>query len=85
MQGLGVLKEGDFYRQKVRLHALKFGNRRLPENQAAMRAEQSGGLAWPYEVSEVRAGCCQQGSYVNGIQRVPTEEQREMGSVFGFK
>ena len=32
----GVLKVGDLYRQQVRVHAWKFWNGRLPENQAAM-------------------------------------------------
>ena len=53
----GVLKVGDLYRQQVRLHAWKFQNGRLPENQAAMlksaetrhgygtRLARAGGLA----------------------------------------
>ena len=32
----GVLKVGDLYRQQVRVHAWKFWNGKLPENQAAM-------------------------------------------------
>ena len=32
----GVLKVGDLYRQQVRVHAWKFWNGTLPENQAAM-------------------------------------------------
>ena len=32
----GMLKVGDLYRQQLRVHAWRFWNGRLPENQAAM-------------------------------------------------
>ena len=50
----GVLKVGDLYRQQVRLHAWKFQNGKLPENQAAMlqRAEARHG----YGTRSARAG-----------------------------
>ena len=34
--GHGMLKVGDLYRQQLRVHAWRFWNGRLPENQAAM-------------------------------------------------
>ena len=87
----GVLKVGDLYRQQVRVHAWKFWNGRLPENQAAMlqrvderhghgtRAARGGGLA------------LSSGDHRVVGYRVPTEwrslseEQRGMGWISGFK
>ena len=68
----GVLKVGDLYRQQVRVHAWKFWNGRLPENQAAMlqrvderhghgtRTARGGGLALSsgdHRVVGYRQGC----------------------------
>ena len=36
LAGLGMLKVGDLYRQQLRVHAWRFWNQRLPQNQAAM-------------------------------------------------
>ena len=87
----GILKVGDLYRQQVRVHAWKFWNGRLPENQAAMlqrvderhghgtRAARGGGLA------------LSSGDHRVVGYRVPTEwrslseEQRGMGWISGFK
>ena len=38
---LGILKIGDLYRQQLRIHAWKFQNQKLPENQASMLTKTS--------------------------------------------
>ena len=86
----GVLKVGDLYRQQVRVHAWKFWNGRLPENQAAMlgrvgslhghatRSAQSGLVVATRDHGSV-------GYRVPTEWRSLTEEQRALGSVSGFK
>ena len=83
----GVLKVGDLYRQQVRVHAWKFWNGRLPENQAAMlqrvderhghgtRAARGGGLALS---SGDHRGV---GDRVLTAWRSLSEEQRGMGQI----
>ena len=86
----GMLKIGDLYRQQLRVHAWRFWNGQLPENQAAMLSRvrdvhgygtRSAGLGL-----FVSTGDCEAVGY-----RVPnewaslSEAQRGMGSLAGFK
>ena len=87
---LGMLKVGDLYRQQLRVHAWRFWNGRLPENQAAM-LDRAGDI---HRYGTRSAGA---GLYVSTRDhrsvgyRVPkewgslTEGQRGMGSLAGFK
>ena len=51
---LGMLKVGDLYRQQVRVHAWRFWNRKLPQNQAAMLSRVGDGHS--YGTRSARAG-----------------------------
>jgi hypothetical protein len=86
----GVLKVGDLYRQRLRLHAWKFLNGRLLNGQMATlrRVDESHG----YGTRSARSGLVVGfGDHRLVAYRVPakwrtlTEEQRGMGSVGGFK
>ena len=86
----GVLKVGDLYRQQVRVHAWRFWNGRLPENQAAM-LDRVGSLHG-HATRSARSGLVVATRDHGSVgYRVPvewrslTEEQRGLGSVAGFK
>ena len=78
------------YRQQLRVHAWRFWNGRLPENQAAMLSRVS--EVHGYGTRSARAGIhlASRDRRMVGY-RVPTEwatltnEQRGMGSLAGFK
>ena len=86
----GMLKIGDLYRQQLRVHAWRFWNGQLPENQAAMlsRVRDVHGYGTRSAGSGlfVSTGDCEAVGY-----RVPnewaslSEAQRGMGSLAGFK
>ena len=86
----GVLKVGDLYRQQVRVHAWKFWNGRLPENQAAMldRVGSQHGHATRSARSGLVVATRDHGSVGYRVPvewRLLTEEQRGLGAVSGFK
>ena len=86
----GMLKVGDLYRQQLRVHAWRFWNGQLPENQAAMLSRV--GDVHGYATRAARSGLffstgeCRSVGY-----RVPkewaslTEVQRGVGSLAAFK
>ena len=86
----GMLKVGDLYRQQLRVHAWRFWNGRLPENQAAMlsRVSDVHGYATRSAGSGLffSTGECRSVGY-----RIPkewaslTEAQRGVGSLAAFK
>ena len=86
----GILKIGDLYRQQLRVHAWKFWNGRLPENQAAMltRTEDVHG----YSTRSARAGVYLSSRDHGSVgYRIPrewaglAESQRGAGSLGAFK
>ena len=86
----GMLKLGDLYRQQLRVHAWRFWNGRLPVNQAAMLSRV--GDVHGYGTRSARGGLHLDGRDHGSVgYRVPkewdslTSEQREMGSLAGFK
>ena len=86
----GVLKVGDLYRQQVRVHAWKFWNGKLPENQAAMlqRVDERHSHGTRAAVGGLAVGSRDHRSVG---YRVPVEwgslsgELRGMGWISGFK
>jgi hypothetical protein len=85
-----VLKVGDLYRQRVRVHAWKFWNGRLPENQAAM-LDRVGSLHG-HATRSARSGLVVATRDHGSVgYRVPLEwrslmeEQRGLGAVSSFK
>ena len=90
----GMLKVGDLYRQQLRVHAWRFWNGRLPENQAAMLSRVS--EVHGYGTRSARAGI-HLAARDRGMvgYRVPTEwatltwslteAQRGTGSLAAFK
>ena len=88
--GHGMLKIGDLYRQQLRVHAWRFWNGRLPENQVAMlgRVEAVHGHATRSAGSGLFLSTRDHGSVG---YRVPkewatlTEAQRGVGSLAAFK
>ena len=86
----GMLKVGDLYRQQLRVHAWRFWNGRLPENQRAMlrRVEDVHGHGTRSARAGIYLATRDRGSVG---YRVPeewgtlTEGQRGMGSLAGFK
>ena len=90
LSGLGLLKVGDLYRQQLRVHAWRFVNRRLPENQAAML--QRVGEVHGYGTRSARGGLFLATRDHRSVgYRVPkewgalTEEQRAVGSLAALK
>ena len=86
----GMLKVGDLYRQQLRVHAWRFWNRRLPENQQAMLSRVSD--VHGYGTRSARAGLHLSSRDHGSVgYRVPEEwatleeGQRGMGSLAGFK
>ena len=86
----GMLKVSDLYRQQLRLHAWRFWNRRLPENQAAMLERVDG--VHGYGTRSARGGMFLSTRDHRSVgYRVPkewaslTDEQRAMGSLGGFR
>ena len=86
----GMLKVGDLYRQQLRVHAWRFWNGRLPENQAAMLRRVDG--VHGYGTRLVRMGLyLGAGDHRSMGYRVPgewgrlTEGQRGLGSLAAFK
>ena len=85
-----MLKVGDLYRQQLRVHAWRFWNGQLPENQAAMLSRVS--EVHGYGTRSARAGI-HLAARDRGMvgYRVPTEwatlteAQRGMGSLAAFK
>ena len=85
----GMLKIGDLYRQQLRVHAWRFWNGRLPENQAAMlsRVSDVHGYGTRSAGSGIHLGARDRGMVG---YRVPTEwaalsgRLRGMGSLAGF-
>ena len=87
---LGMLKVGDLYRQQMRVHAWRFWNGRLPENQAAMLGRV--GDVHGYGTRSARAGLFVSTRDHRSVgYRIPrewaslTEAQRGVGSLAGFK
>ena len=86
----GMLKVEDLYRQQVRVHAWRFWNGRLPENQAAMLSRV--GDVHGYATRAARAGLFLSGGDRRSVgYRVPkewgtlTEAQRGVVSLAAFK
>ena len=86
----GMLKVGDLYRHQLRVHAWRFWNGQLPENQRAMlsRVEDVHG----YGTGSARAGMHLSTRDHRSVgYRVPAEwatlreDQRGVGSLAGFK
>ena len=86
----GMLKVGDLYRQQLRVHAWRFWNGQLPENQRAMlgRVED----VHSHGTRSARAGLYLSSRDHGSVgYRVPTEwatlsaDQRGAGSLAGFK
>ena len=85
-----MLKVGDLYRQQLRVHAWRFWNGSLPENQAAMlqRAGEVHGHATRLARRGIHVGTRDHRSIG---YRVPiewagmAEEEREVGSLAAFK
>ena len=86
----GMLKVADLYRQQLRVHAWRFWNGQLPENQRAMlrRVEDVHG----YGTRSARAGIHLSTRDHRSVgYRIPkewatvTEVQRQLGSVAAFK
>ena len=86
----GMLKVGDLYRQQLRVHAWRFWNGCLPENQAAMlrRVGDVHGHATRSARRGIHIGTRDHRSVG---YRVPmewaglTEEERQVGSLAAFK
>ena len=86
----GMMKVGDLYRQQLRVHAWRFWNGALPENQAAMLQRVGGvhGHATRAARSGIHVGTRDHRSIG---YRVPVEwasmalEEREVGSLAAFK
>ena len=86
----GMLKVGDLYRQQLRVHAWRFWNGQLPENQAAMlrRVGDVHGYATRAARSGLffSAGDCLLVEYrVLKEWALMTEAQRGVGSLAAFK
>ena len=86
----GMLKLQDLYRQQLRVHAWRFWNGRLPQNQAAMLSRV--GDVHGYGTRSARGGMYLGTRDHRSVgYRVPTEwdslgrVQREVGSLAGFK
>ena len=86
----GMLKVDDLYRQQLRVHAWRFWNGRLPENQAAMLSRVSD--VHGYGTRSAGAGIHVAGRDHRMVgYRVPAEwatlarAQREVGSLAAFK
>ena len=86
----GMLKVGDLYRQQLRVHAWRFWNGRLPENQRAMLGRA--GDVHGHGTRSARAGLYLSSRDHGSVgYRVPrewgtlSEEQRGVGSLVGFK
>ena len=86
----GMLKVGDIYRQQFRVHAWRFWNGRLPENQAAMLGRT--GDVHGYATRSARAGMFLATRDHRSVgYRVPKEWSalpealRAVGSVAAFK
>ena len=87
---LGILKIGDLYRQQLRVHAWRFWNGRLPENQAAMLGRTSD--VHRYGTRSAGVGMyLSTGDHRSVGYRVPkewgslTDGQRGVGSLAAFK
>ena len=87
---LGMLKVGDLYRQQLRVHAWRFWNGCLPENQAAMLGRVSD--VHGYATRSARSGLFLSTRDHRSVgYRVPaewaslTEAQRGVGSLAAFK
>ena len=85
-----MLKVGDLYRQQLRVHAWRFWNRRLPQNQAAMLSRVSDGHG--YGTRSAGAGLFVSTRDHRSVgYRVPKEwgslgaDLRELGSLGAFK
>ena len=85
-----MLKVGDLYRQQLRVHAWRFWNGQLLQNQAAML--QRVGDVHGHATRAARAGLhVATGDHASVGYRVPkewaglTEEQRGVGSLAAFK
>ena len=86
----GMLKVGDLYRQQLRVHAWRFWNGRLPENQAAMLGRT--GSVHGHATRSARAGLFLATRDHRSVgYRVPkewaalTEAQRMVRSLAAFK
>ena len=86
----GILKVGDLYRQQLRVHAWRFWNGRLPENQAAMLARS--GDVHQYATRSARSGLfVSTGDHRSVGYRIPkewatlSEAQRGAASLAAFK
>ena len=86
----GMLKVEDLYRQQLRVHAWRFWNGRLPENQAAMLGRTEG--VHGYGTRSARAGLYLSTRDHRSVgYRVPkewatlSEDQRGLGSLGAFK
>ena len=85
-----MLKVGDLYRQQLRVHAWKFWNGRLPENQAAMLQRVGGvhGHATRSARGGIHVGSRDHrsvGYRIPGEWAGLSEEERGMGSLAAFK
>ena len=86
----GMHKVGDFYRQQLRIHAWRFWNGRLPENQAAMlsRVGDVHGHATRSAGSGLFLSTRDQRSVGYRIPRewaTLSEERRQLASLSAFK
>ena len=86
----GMVKIGDLYRQQLRVHAWRFWNGRLPENQAAMLSRV--GDVHGHATRSARAGLhVASRDHASVGYRVPrewaqlTDGQRGAGSLAAFK
>ena len=86
----GMLKVGDLYRQQLRVHAWRFWNGRLPENQAAMLGRV--GAVHGHATRSARVGLFLSTRDHRSVgYRVPkewatlTDVQRAVGSLASFK
>ena len=86
----GLLKVGDLYRQQLRVHAWRFWNGRLPQNQAAMlgRTGDVHGHATRLARTGIFLATRDHGSVGYTVPKEwasLTEEQRGVGSLAAFK
>ena len=85
-----ILKVGDLYRQQLRVHAWRFWNGHLPENQAAMLRRVGNDHAHVIRLARggIHVGSrdhCSLGYRVPGEWASLTGEERGMGSLAAFK